>query len=184
MDDPLLALVARLEEALAPGAGEEAGVRRLLAAYAARNRDWRRYAAFRTDRHTRRLVFRGERFELLVMGWEPRQASPVHDHGGRRCWMTVLRGCILETPFAPPGRGPGPLRAGPTAVRRPGEVSYVHDDAGLHRVAAAPEGRAVSLHLYAGPLRSCRVFDPRTGRAERVELTYDNVPGPPVTGPR
>ena len=43
-------------------------------------------------------------------------------------------------------------------------------------------GAAVSLHLYAKPIRSCRTFCPETGRADLRRLSYHTVEGEPVMG--
>ncbi|HLX26814.1 MAG TPA: hypothetical protein VKR05_07450, partial [Candidatus Cybelea sp.] len=45
----------------------------------------------------------------------------------------------------------------------------------LHRVAAPPEIKAVSLHLYAGPLQEFLVYDPPARRCDRAYGIYDAI---------
>lgn len=164
-----------LEEFRADPRGRRAAQR--LATYALAHDDWRRFAHFRPDVYTRNLVARNERFEMLVLCWSPGQESPVHDHAGQHCWMGVLDGVVEETQYDFPA-APGPaLRERATRAFERGQVAYIHDDIGLHRVRAGAGGAGVSLHLYSKPIDTCRVFDARTGQVLEKTLLYHSVGG-------
>lgn len=155
------------------------GVARLLECYSLEGADWRGYARFQPDVYARNLVRGGEDYELIVICWQDGQQSPIHDHDGQRCWMSVLEGTIRETIFDQATGGPLAQRSS-RALRR-GQLGYITDEVGLHEIH--PEGGpAVSLHLYAKPIRTCRVFCPDTGRVDQRRLTYHSVQGEPVSG--
>jgi cysteine dioxygenase len=176
--EPLQALVAELESALARDSRGGAAVAGLLEAYCGTQADWRDFALFREGCYARNLVHGSALFELLVLCWHPGQVSPIHDHQGQRCWMGVLEGEIRERHFHPPEGGPGPLVAGRTRVFPPGAVAYIEDDIALHDIGPVGGG-AVTLHLYSRPIRACRIFDPRTGVETLRSLVYHSVDGVP-----
>jgi len=155
------------------------GAAALLETYSTGAQDWRDYARFRPDCYARNLVRCGEDYELIVICWQDGQASPIHDHDQQRCWMTVLEGRIRETLFDRPPTG-APIRRSSRVVG-PGQVAFITDQIALHEIR--PEGGpAVSLHLYAKPIRNCRTFCPETGRVDQRRLSYHTVDGEPVTG--
>ena len=141
------------------------------------------HVRFHPDRYARVRLHRSHAFELLLLAWEPGQATPVHDHDGQAGWFTVLEGRLSVQEFERDG-GPADLRD--LAVEmEPGQIRlrparrYLVDagrsvaEAGapetIHRVGATG-GRAVSLHLYAGPLDSIVVFDQERDTARRLSL--------------
>lgn len=147
-----------------------------LAQYGASADDWRGYAHFKADVYTRNLVARNEHFEMLVLCWGAGQESPIHDHAGQHCWMAILDGHVDETQFRLPAT-PGALIEGATKTFARGQVAYIHDDIGLHRVRPAAGASAVSLHLYSRPIDVCKVFDQVTGRVLEKTLLYHSVDG-------
>jgi cysteine dioxygenase len=172
-------LVRRIDAELA-GRSRGSGVAGLLEQYAGEAADWERYARFLPDVYARNLVRGGDDYELIVICWQDGQRSPVHDHAGQRCWMSVLDGTIRERIFdRPAAQRPLALRSS-RALQR-GQVGYITDEVGLHEIH--PEGgRAISLHLYAKPIRTCQVFCPDTGRIDQRRLTYHSVQGEAAVG--
>ncbi|KAK3110933.1 hypothetical protein LTR53_014285 [Teratosphaeriaceae sp. CCFEE 6253] len=57
-----------------------------------------------------------------------------------------------------------------------GQVTYMSDRLGLHRIKNESEGEvAVSLHLYTPPnaaKHGCHIFDPQTGKKSRVQQCH------------
>jgi cysteine dioxygenase len=152
------------------------GVARILQEYAEQHDDWRRYVHFSSETYTRNLIRASDAYELIVLCWDANQASPIHDHGGMRCWMSVLEGNIRETLFdTPAAEGAVPVQRSRKTLSR-GQVAFITDDVGLHEIASEG-GRGVSLHLYATPIRSCRTFCPDTGAVQTKVLTYHSIAG-------
>jgi len=178
---PLASFVERLRTACDPPS--PAAVEDVLARFRPSAGALAPHVRFQDDRYARVRLHRSQAFELLLLAWEPGQATPIHDHDGQAGWFTVLEGRLSVQEFERDG-GPADLRdlvadaeteAGRITLR-PGRT-YVVDagrtvaEAGapetIHRVGASGR-RAVSLHLYAGPLDSLVIFDEQRGTARRV----------------
>ena len=148
---------------------------RLLGAYARAHADWKSHVRFDPEIYTRNLVARNEQFEMLVLCWGAGQQSPIHDHAGQHCFMAVLDGRIEELQYDSPSGAARPLRATGKRVFEPGQVAYIHDRIALHRVRPFGGQPAVSLHLYAGPIDVCQVFDEQTGEVLSKQLIYHSA---------
>ncbi len=154
------------------GQGRGRKIADLLSGYAKEHDEWRRYAMFSQEGYTRNCVFRQEEFELLLLCWGPGQESPIHNHEGQDCWMAVLDGELEEQRFHFPEAGQsGPLEPFESKTFRAGNVAFIRDEMGLHRVRpAGGAARACSLHLYATPYGECNVYCPDTGQVTRRKL--------------
>jgi len=149
---------------------------RALGGYAREQGDWTRFVRFDPAIYTRNLVARNEQFEMLVLCWSAGQESPIHDHAGQHCFMSVLEGRIEELQYAVPSEpGGGPLRQTSRRVFEPGEVAYIHDRIALHKVRPFGGQPAVSLHLYARPIDVCQVYDEETGAVLSKQLIYHSA---------
>jgi cysteine dioxygenase len=126
---------------------------------------------FREDTYARNLVRRTSTYEVLVLGWLAGQKSGIHNHAGQRCWTQVISGVLTFQNFSPIGRleeKPKPL--GRPWTQGPEACVYLDDHEGVHSIANQSAIPAVSLHVYAGPIDSCLVFDEVLGRFKPVEL--------------
>lgn len=131
------------------------------------------------DGYTRTRAYRDENFELLLLNWAPGAASPIHDHGGQRCWMLVLSGKLQVDDYARLDRGNvrgyAHIEAEESRVLEAGGVDARAGRFDLHRVSATPDSEAVSLHVYAKPLRRYMIYDDVLRRCETAFGTYDDV---------
>lgn len=175
--DALDALLADLDIALADPT-QSAKVAGLLERYAAgRSNDWRRFALFEANTYARNLVRRSDLYELIVLCWGPGQCSPIHDHASQRCWMGVLDGRVAESMFHAEAGSPTSLRPGTRREFERGQVAFITDDVGWHRIEPSGGAAAVTLHLYSRPIRECRIFDESTGRPVTKRMRYHSVGG-------
>jgi len=160
-----------------------ARVEELLASWRPRLDSLRPWIAFDPVRYSRQRLYRDEGFELLLLSWDRGQSTPVHDHDGQAGWITVLEGSLTVQEYQRYG-GPADLGDLTSDAPTPPDtvpivpVRHLTVSAGssvaeatapetIHRVGARG-GRALSLHLYAGPLRTFLVFDPEHGTARRI----------------
>ncbi len=185
ISEPCSRFVTRLQEACADGP-DAAAVDAVLAAHRPSLESLSPWVAFDAARYTRTRLHRSADFELLLLCWERGQATPVHDHDGQAGWFTVLEGALGVQEFDREG-GPCDLRA--LAAREETALGglrlherrrYVVEAGRSVAEAEAPEtihrvgpvgGRALSLHLYAGPLDSFLVFDAARGTAKRLSVS-------------
>lgn len=158
-----------------------AKIHQLLVGYAQADKDWSEYQTWSDAGYTRNLVHRCGEFELLLLCWERGQASPIHDHSGQNCWMAVLEGTLEEEHFTDGGPDSG-LTSGRVRSLGAGEVAFIQDEIAWHRIRPLGDSRSVSLHLYADPIDSCRIFDDVSGEPCSIELGYHSVRGEVCTG--
>ncbi|MFT7677217.1 MAG: cysteine dioxygenase [Planctomycetota bacterium] len=148
----------------------------LLADYAQKSQDWSEYQTWSDAGYTRNLVHRCGEFELLLLCWDKGQASPIHDHSGQNCWMAVLEGTLEEAHFVDGEPGSG-LASGRVRSLGAGEVAFIQDEIAWHRIRPLGDSRSISLHLYANPIDSCRIFDDVSGEPCSIDLGYHSVRG-------
>src|SRR4051812_4140005 len=71
-------------------------------------RSLRPYLHWLPRRYTRNLVFRNDLFELIALCWEPGSQSPIHNHAGQLCWVSIQEGALrFENYLSLDGPGPG-----------------------------------------------------------------------------
>ncbi|HMN06073.1 MAG TPA: cysteine dioxygenase family protein [Flavobacteriales bacterium] len=113
--------------------------------------------------YTRQCLHRTPQHELLLICYEPGQGTSIHDYDSQTAWIKPLVGTVQEERFkiAPDG---GVTRQGRRQLV-PGQVAYMATKNCIHRHTNTGAGRAITLNLYARPIRRWRVYDERTGRA-------------------
>lgn len=132
----------------------------------------------RPGSYTRTCAYQDRRFEILLLNWTPGSASPIHDHGGQHCWMYVLDGRLEVEDYlrldAGDVAGYAHVEQSGTRILEAGETDLRSGRFDLHRVAAA-QGPAVSLHVYAAPVRQYLIYHEFARRCETVFGSYDDV---------
>lgn len=151
-------------------------IKGVMSTYLLTEKDWQKYCFFNDLHYTRNLVVTNDKFELIVLCWKAGQASRIHNHSNSNCWMGVALGPMVETLYSKvvdgkvvcekanpsqPGECPN-LRLDKTSLYQTGEVGYIHDGLGLHRVAATPDYDGVSIHCYSPPISVATLFDTET----------------------
>eukprot|EP00761_Pharyngomonas_kirbyi_P013623 gb/GECH01013652.1/.p1 GENE.gb/GECH01013652.1/~~gb/GECH01013652.1/.p1 ORF type:complete len:248 (+),score=60.27 gb/GECH01013652.1/:1-744(+) len=125
--------------------------------------------------YTRNMVFRNKYFTILVLCWNSQCESRIHAHCGSHCWLRVISGSLTETRY---GAEDNPfhvcqnciskkqerLTASQVATWQEGQITYINDDIGVHKVSNNTEKGAVSLHLYAPPLKNLNAIDSKFGK--------------------
>ncbi|KAJ5101231.1 hypothetical protein NUU61_003453 [Penicillium alfredii] len=112
---------------------------------------------------------------ILLLVWNPRKGSPVHDHANAHCIMKVLAGELQETVYRTPDQneaGSRPLEVLSDRRHAMDDVTYISDDIGLHRVHNPSHNQiAVSLHLYTPPNAAdygYSIYNEATGKSSFV----------------
>jgi len=108
------------------------------------------YRGFQPPYYRRNTVLLNDHFELVVICWEPGQASGVHDHGKSLCLYLVVEGTMSEELFELDKSGE-PRETGARRWSR-GDVT-VADGPTIHRIHATDEW-LVTVHIYSPPLGS------------------------------
>lgn len=105
-------------------------------------------ARFTSDSRCRRVLYRDERVELVIIGWLPGQRAALHGHGTSSCAFRVLQGAASERWVSASDAGPSALLASAHAV---GDVAEAAPG-GWHELATEGDLPLVTLHVYSPPL--------------------------------
>jgi cysteine dioxygenase len=108
---------------------------------------------FDPAQYVRHPVLLHDDWEVMIIGWEAGQVTPIHDHRGILGGMAMLTGSLLEERYTTPG---GKLNLADSRVRPEGDLCDIGPTA-LHRLT--PRTHAVSLHIYRPPLRTMGIWD-------------------------
>lgn len=152
-------------------------VDRYLATYRLDQDQFLPFIYFREETYGRNLVFKTEQYELLILTWLPQQRTPIHDHAGQRCWMQMQSGQLTFKNYLPIGEKENRLTvSGAVETHKTGEQIYIDDGIGVHTISNCTTKPAVSMHLYAGPIPRCRIYDESKKVFDWVELEYFTSP--------
>lgn len=131
------------------------------------------YLFFRPDTYGRNLIAKTLLYEVIALTWHPGQFTPIHDHFGQRCWMFVTQGVLTFKNFKPIESDTSPLVSnGPSDTLHSGKLVYIDDGRGVHSISNCSKEPAASIHLYAGPVPRCRIYDEKEKKFRWVELSY------------
>lgn len=119
------------------------------------------HCRWNTRHYTRQCVHRTREHELLLICYEPGQRTSIHDYDSQMAWIKPVMGLIQEERFK---IGPdGQLKRHGIRHLSPGKLAYMASRNCIHRHTNPGGGRAITLNLYARPLRSWRMYNERTG---------------------
>lgn len=106
----------------------------------------RKAVRFNPKSYCKTTLFKNEKLELVIIGWEAGQSSGIHNHPAQGCLVFPLEGTFIEKRFDQA------LQIISMATLRFGSCSYMHDEICLHSLGnASSTGKSISLHLYAPP---------------------------------
>ena len=157
---------------------------RLLARLDGGSNELARFAHFDADkRYTRNLIATegqtaaSNGFTLMLLCWNPGKESPIHDHPCDGCWFRVMGGRVREVRYAhpPPGAASPALLQTGVLEAACGDVSYMDDSLGLHKVGNPSAGvPALTLHLYSPPFSMCHIWPDASDatRSSHPVITY------------
>jgi cysteine dioxygenase len=131
------------------------------------------YCSWSKDLYTRNCIINTEKFELILLCWEPGQITPIHDHGGEECWVKVVQGEFRETIYKVDAVGK--LDTIDSIVSTTGNITYMIDFMGFHSLENRSNTRSMSLHLYAKPIRTCNAFDAALGKFVPRSMSYNTT---------
>jgi cysteine dioxygenase len=130
-----------------------------------------KFTFFDTDKpYTRNLAATdGKNYTLLVLCWSPAKESKIHNHPCDGCFIKTLSGCVKETRYVVEN---GDIKQSAVKFFCEGQVSFMSDDLGLHKVGNPNHHvGAVTLHLYTPPFKSCKVWsDEGVGALAKSEV--------------
>ncbi len=133
--------------------------------------------------YTRNLIYKNERFELMVLCWDRGQVSKIHNHSDQMCWMTVpvgkLRGQNFRAVELDEEKGFCKLSETDRFDLSDCLAAKVELEQPIHQILNLPEfnQRAVSLHIYSKPFDRCLCYCRETDTFKEVCLCYASIRG-------
>ncbi len=104
--------------------------------------DYLAFIKYSDDSYNRVVLFRSEAFEILLLCWNPKQASGFHKHASNGCIMKVLSGTLTEERKHPNNEYEIFQHDCDTTI-------YMSNELGAHRVYNETDSNVVSLHVYS-----------------------------------
>ena len=84
-------------------------------------------------------------FDAYLLVWSTNNFSRIHDHPEKGCALKVLKGSIKESRYSKEN-----MKKISKSIIKEGEVSYIHNKEGFHKVKNAEEYKlSISLHIYS-----------------------------------
>ncbi|TVY36796.1 Cysteine dioxygenase [Lachnellula occidentalis] len=186
--DAFQTLVDDLSRLLGPSSGIDSAdvnvkeLKKLMEDYVSCEEDWTKYAFSDYSRgYTRNLIDKGNgKSNLLILVWSPGKGSPIHDHANAHCIMKILKGKLKESRYSIAADAERETATAPRCLSEKvysvGEVAYMADELGVHRISNPDEMEvAVSLHLYTPPnaaKEGCNIFNEATGASSHVQQNH------------
>lgn len=131
------------------------------------------HCSWSDDCYTRNCIVNNEKFELILLCWEPGHATPIHDHGGEECWVSIIEGEFKETIYQLDDNDE--LKFVKSSIAKTNDVTYMIDFMGFHSLENLSDKRSMSLHMYAKPIRSCNSYDEKSGKIINKDLEYTTI---------
>jgi cysteine dioxygenase len=135
--------------------------------------EFEKYATWSDSCYTRNCIAENEDFELILICWQKKQFTSIHDHGGEECWVYIIEGDFRENIYTESEKEK--LQIVKTTDYRPGDIVYMIDFMGFHNLENRSNKKSMSLHLYAKPIKNCNVYDSNKNTFVQRELLYNNV---------
>ena len=133
-----------------------------------------KYAHFSNIHYTRNCIKRTDKYELILLCWEPGQSTPIHCHNGEECWVYMIQGSMQEQHFID-DNGQPILKD--IHELKPLDKSFMCDDFGYHTLENNGSTRAMTLHLYIEPINECSIYEDNSGEFKMVDLSYYSMEG-------
>lgn len=95
----------------------------------------------------------GTVFEIIILTWNPKGGTPVHDHPNSGCIYKVLQGELIEELY---DSSQSNKQCQKINQLQKGDTGYIDDNVGLHRIWNPSDETSVSVHIYeAGYKPNC-----------------------------
>ena len=144
--------------------------------------DFMKFAHWNQQGYTRNCIERTEDFELLLLCWNPGDATPIHCHGEQRCWVYQVSGTLKEVIYK--AYDQDHKIPDTTKQLKAGEVAYMDDSLGFHSLSNTSDAPSMSLHLYAKPIDACTYYDEELGAFVPSDMRYHSYKGQLINHPK
>ena len=106
--------------------------------------DWISYVNECGKSYNRELIYSSPEYDLVIITWCKDQGCKIHNHPENGCTVKILQNSITEELY-----NPDTLELCKSSTYKKGEIMYIDDTIGYHRMCNKCDDPCVSLHVYA-----------------------------------
>lgn len=92
-------------------------------------------------KYYRHKLYNNNIFDLILIKWDKKSKSPIHDHPSNGCLMYVIEGELTEKRYH--------NNTIKENILKKNNISFIHNKIGKHKIIANKE--TYSLHIYSPP---------------------------------
>jgi cysteine dioxygenase len=107
--------------------------------------DWCNCTSFCPVKYTKKIIFANEIIDIIVICWNVKQQSGIHDHPENGCLLKMLNGNLTECLYDKS------LTLTHTNYLTKNDITYRQGKHGLHNIKNEHSEPAISLHIYSPP---------------------------------
>jgi cysteine dioxygenase len=109
--------------------------------------DWLNYECNKEGKYTRKIVYRDNNIDIVIIAWNPHKESGVHNHPDRGCLLRIMRGTLIEKIFSLQKD----LECIKEHILSDNMISYQEGKNGIHNIQNATDEIIISIHIYSPP---------------------------------
>lgn len=106
----------------------------------------------KTKSYLRTIIHQCDNYELILIKWKPNSESLIHDHASNGCLLKVIDGKLEETLFNQK------LELIKETIYHKGEINYIDNFIGYHKIKNLSNNPTYSIHLYSPPNHNTNYF--------------------------
>ena len=106
--------------------------------------DWKTYFKPCDSSYNRELLFTSPEYDLVIITWCKDQGCAIHNHPKNGCTVKILQNSITEELYEA-----DTLKLTNTSLYKKGDIMYIDDTLGYHRMCNKCTDPCISLHVYA-----------------------------------
>ena len=105
-----------------------------------------------TKEYLRNNLFQNDKYELILIKWKPNSESLIHDHASNGCLLKVIDGELIESLYNKN------LELIKETKYQSGDINYIDNHIGYHKIKNIHNQESYSLHLYSPPNHEIKYF--------------------------
>lgn len=111
--------------------------------------DWKKYVSLDDEKYTRNIIFTNDKIEIILICWNNRQSSCIHDHPDYGCLFRILDGELHEYVYV--FSNDNNIKISNINVLSKNQLSYKQGNKELHTIINNKDSPTMSLHIYCPP---------------------------------
>ena len=107
---------------------------------------------YNVEKYTKKTIYIDKNIEVVLIGWETGQSSPIHDHPDNGCIYRILSGNMMDI------RYDKDLCIVSENRLNVDDVGDIIGSKEYHKMSNSVESRASSIHIYSPPKYKMNIY--------------------------